>query len=387
MGATRERQITVVRRAREQPRAPIRGPRPLAPPWRCLLVVLLASCRYLAPGPAAELRPVRAPQVKRVDVCAQAPCRDSVDVIALGVAGYLFMGWRDTTHLVMTPPAFRHPSLWRVLFWDLFRGTRPDTARITRRLAAMPAASPGRLGRVRDVLVGHGHYDHLLDLPPLVARMPEARVSGSRTVVNLLHGDPGLRGRLDAVESRAAYDSTRPGSWVPSGPWRFKPFAWQHARNFPGVTWAPGDVLTPLNALPRTAAGWKMGRIHGYTLDLMGDDGAPACRFIIGDAAASSRVVARTHQVWEREVPARGTIAIVSAGNYDRADAYPDTMLSLVQPGHVLIGHWEEFFRSPEKPLKRVRGIDGNRLRARVETAVGDRWTALEPGAVLRVGC
>ena len=352
-----------------------------------VLTLLLSSCRYLAAGDASELRPVVAPAVKHVDLCAQQPCRDSVDVIALGVTGYLFMGWRDTTHLVMTPPAFRHPSLWRVFIWDFVRGTRPDTARITRRLAAMPAASPDRLRRVGDVLVGHGHYDHILDLPPLASRMPAARIYGSRTVVNLLHGDPALRTRLDSVEHLAAHDSTRLGTWVTSGPWRFKAFAWQHARNFPGMTWAPGDVLTPLNALPRTAAGWKMGRIHGYTLDFMGDDGAPACRFIICDAAASSRVVARTNEVWRREARARGTVAIVSAGNYDRADAYPDTLLSLVKPSHVLIGHWEEFFRSPEKSWKRVRGIDGNRLRERVEGVVGDRWTALEPGAVLRVRC
>jgi hypothetical protein len=358
-------------------------------PGTCALLagLLLSSCRYLSAGDATALRPVAASQTKRVVLCAAEPCRDSVDVIAMGVSGFLFMGWRDTTHLMMTPPAFRHPSVARLFFWDFIAGTRPDTARISRRLAAMPAASPGRLRGVRDVLVGHAHYDHLLDVPPLARSMPNARIHGSRTVVNILHGDSALRSRLDSVEYRAAYDSTRLGRWTPSGPWRYKPFAWQHARNLPGMTWAPGDVLTPLNALPRTAAGWKMGRVHGYTLDLVGDDGTPACRFIIGDAAASARVVARNHEVWRRETPARTTVAVLSAGNYDRVEAYPDTLLALVKPGHVLVGHWEEFFSSPEKPWKVVRGIDGRDLRRRLDARVGDRWSALEPGAVLRFLC
>jgi Beta-lactamase superfamily domain len=352
-----------------------------------LLCLAISGCRWLHAGNAAELSPVAAPGMRRVEVCAVRPCRDSLDVMALGVSGYLFMGWRDTSRLVMTPPAFRNPSIWRVLFGDFFAGTRPDTSRIARRMAAMPTAIAGRLQRVGPVLAGHGHYDHLMDLPPLLRRMPNARVYGSATVVNLLAGDPTLRHRTENIDTLAARDSMHVGAWTAAGPWRFKAVTWEHSRNFPGVTYAPGHVKEPGNGLPRTAAGWKMGRVYAYALDLLADDGSVACRMILNDAAASPRVVAHASALWAREARARATVSIISAANYDRVRAYPDSLLSLLRPQHVVLGHWEEFFRSPEKDWKRVRGIVGTDLRRRVEAKVDTAWTALEPGAMLRVAC
>lgn len=361
-----------------------------------MLVAALAlgGCRWLVPGDAAEFSPVQPAHVKRVELCAPRACRDSLDVVALGVSGYLFVPWRDTTGLVLTPPAFRNPSVWRFLLgWDWLAGTAPDTARITRRLASMTAAGPDRLRRVRAVLVGHAHYDHLLDLPAMARWLPEARVYGSATVANLLAGAPAFAGplgsapRLVAIDSAAGYDMADRGEWtmVEGSQFRFKAIAWQHARNFPGYTFAKGDVLVPARGLPRTAAGWKMGRVYAYSLDLLDAAGAVACRFVIQDAAASPRVVARANGVWRADDPAPATVTIISAANYDRVDAYPDSLLALQQPGHVVLGHWEEFFRSPEKALKRVRGIRGRDLVQRMQRVVGNRWTALAPGATLRV--
>ncbi len=352
-----------------------------------MLVMTMSACRWVRTGAAGELSPVRPAAPKRVALCGASACRDSLDLIALGVSGYLFMGWRDTTRLLMTPPAFRHPSIWRLGPLDFLLGTRPDTARIARRLAAMPAASTERLQRVSDILVGHGHYDHLMDLPPMAARLPNARVHGSMTVVNLLAGAPAWRDRLVNVDATAAYDTAAMGAWTAAPPWRFKPIAWQHARNFPGVTYAPGDIWKPATGLPRTAAGWKMGRVYAFALDLIADDGSVACRLLAHDAAASPRVVARASAVWAREAPARATVAIISAANFDRVDSYPDSLLTLTRPSHVVLGHWEDFFRSPEKEWRRVRGIVGKDLIRRVEQRVDTNWSALEPGATLRIVC
>jgi hypothetical protein len=312
----------------------------------------------------------------------------------MGVSGYLFVPWRDTTSLVMTPPAFRNPSVWRLLTgWDFIAGTKPDTALVKRRIAALSAAGADRLGRVRAVLVGHGHYDHLMDLPPMARWLGSARVYGSRSVINTLAGAPLLReslggtSRLVTIDTLAGIDATRPGQWViaEENTFRFKAIAWEHARNFPGFRFSKGHIREPLNRLPRTAAGWRMGTTYAFILDVLDAGGATALRVVIHDAAASPSYVARADSILRTEPAAPHTVAIISAANYDRVDAYPDTMLALQPADHVLFGHWEEFFRSPEKPLRRVRGIRGLDLVQRVEAKVGSRWTALSPGAVLRV--
>ncbi len=353
-----------------------------------------SGCRWVRSGDPTPLAPV--PHLRVVNACGGRVCTDSMDIVALGVSGYMFMAWRDTTQLVLMPPGFRNPSIWRLLSgWDWIRGTRPDTARITRRFAQMPAASRARLARVHAILVGHGHYDHLLDLPAMAPWMPESHVYGSATVVNLLSGASQFRdvngghARLINVDSVAGQDLEHPGTWIdpPTGPWRFKAVAWQHARNFPGITFSAGEQRTPKTVLPRTASGWKMGRVYAWTLDLRDAGGGTACRVIMQDAAASPAVVARASAIWNSERPAGATLALITAANFDRVQNNPDTLLTLLAPQHVLLGHWEEFFRTPEKSWRLVRGIDGAQLMQRVRAKMDTAWTALEPGAVLRLKC
>ena len=90
---------------------------------------------------------------------------------------------------------------------------------------------------------------------------------------------------------------------------------------------------------------------------------------------------------WNGEQHAGATLALITAANFDRVKDNPETLLSLLRPQHVLLGHWEDFFRSPEKSWRLVRGIDGRALVNRVQAQVGNAWTALEPGAVLRLIC
>lgn len=356
-------------------------------------VALLATtaCRWVTTGSPAALSPVPASAPpRRVLLCAPAACTDSLDVVAMGVSGFLFIPWRDTTGLVLSPPAFRHPSVWRLVFTDWLLGTRPDSARIARRLAAMPQAGPSRLARVRGVLVGHGHYDHLLDLPPLMRYMPYATVFGSETVVHLLHGDPELRDsvngqpRLVNIEAGAGHSAQAPGRWqtVSGTPFRFHAADWEHAHNVARFTFSPGAVRAPRQSLPRTAAGWREGRTFAYALDLAGPDGRVALRVVLHDAAATPPAVQRAAAAWGPT--AAPTVVIMSAANYDQVPDYPGSLVAALQPAHVLLGHWEDFFRSPEQPPRVVRGIEAPELVRRLTRAV-QPWSALEPGATLRL--
>lgn len=354
-------------------------------------LLVLSGCRWVTTGSPTALSVVPAPaSPKRIVLCAPDSCRDSLDIVAMGVSGFLFVPWRDTTGLVLSPPAFRHPSIWRLLFADWLLGTRPDSARVVRRLAAMPNAGPARLQRVRGVLVGHGHYDHLLDLPLLARGMPAATIFGSETVANVLHGDPRLRDtiggvpRLVSIEPCAGSSSVVPGSWlaISGTPFRFKAAVWEHAHNIARFTFSPGSTRTPRTTLPRTASGWQEGRTYAYALDLMNAEGQVALRVVMQDAAATPPAVQRAAAAWGPT--AAPTVAIVSAANFDQVRDYPDAVVTALQPAHVLLGHWEDFFRSPEKPARVVRGIRASTLVQRL-APMRSQWTALEPGATLRV--
>lgn len=354
---------------------------------------MLSACHWVRTGDAAPLRPVAAAQVKTVGACTSTgTCRDSLDIVAMGVSGFLFVPWRDSTQLVMTPPSYTNPTLWWTVFGNWLFGSKPNEARIARRVRDLPAIGPDRLARVRAVLVGHVHYDHLMDLPVLARALPNATVYGSRSVVNTLNAVPAFAGasgpasRLVPMDALAGESGARPGrSLSISDAVQMRAIAWEHAPNFGTHVIARGNVAPAKSALPRGIFGWKLGRVYAYAIDVLDRDGGVGTRIVLHDAGASPDVVRRAVAVIGTMPTARSTVLIITAANFDQEPSYPDILLASIAPAHVLLGHWEDFFRSPEKSERVVRGIHGRRLIEIVQRYQGDRWTALRAGATLRV--
>lgn len=344
------------------------------------VALAISACRWVRPGAPQPLRPNPPRSVERVSRCA-ALCTDSVDVVAMGVDGFLIVPFRDTTALVLTPPLFTNPSVWWLTFGDLLFGTRPDTSRITRRLQSMHAANEARLKNVRAVVVGHGHYDHLLDLPPLVPRMPQAVVYGSNTVRNLLAAVPLLEdARRVAVDSLA-----HTGTSIPVGPAvRLRALPWAHAPNFASFTIAPGVQSTARRTLPRTVHGWKQGPTLAWVVDIVGPDEQVGWRFVYHDAAASGAYQRAAARLMGTMPPSAHTTVIMTAANFDQPGDYPDVLLASLAPDHVMLGHWDDFFSSPEHPERVVRGIVARDLAAKLHMFVGPRWSAPRAGATVR---
>lgn len=350
-----------------------------------LLVLLapLGACHLLRPTPVTPFRPVAPTDTQRVDLCTTA-CRDSVDIIALGVSGFLIMPWRDTTRLVLTPPAYSNPGAVRVAVWDVVRGVRSNAPRVWDAVRRMPAADSARWARVRAVLVGHGHYDHLMDLPTLAPWLPNATVYGSPSVVHQLH----------PVRRSLPSDSVSPqatgGSAIRVGPSvSAHALAWDHAPNLWDFglryTIAPGREHAPRTQLPRRARDWRMGNVLAWAVDIHDANGAVALRIFLHDAAATGDVVRAAVRSLQTLPAARRTLSLVVPANYDNAAGYPDVLLATLQPDHVLLAHWEDFFRRPSQPLRIVRAIRGPQFLEHVTPYVGARWTALTPGSVLRL--
>lgn len=353
-----------------------------------LLGPALAGCRLLRPGPVEPFHPEPAGQVRTVSWCAAA-CTDSVDIVALGVGGFLVVPWRDSTNLVMTPPAYSNPGAVRVGLFDVLRGVRSNRDRVYRAVRSLSHADSSRLSRVRAVLVGHGHYDHLMDLPTLAPWLPAARVYGSGTVYNLMAP---VRSQLptDSVEERMGSGAQDAGASIPLGPlvsaralrWAHAPNLWKFGIRY---TIASGHQKTPLARLPRSARGWKMGTALAWVVDLHTEQGEVMVRLFLHDAAAPREHVVNAVAALRSMSPAQHTVAMVVPANFDNAAGYPDTLLASMQPDHVLLAHWEDFFRAPAESLRIVRAINGKAFAKILDRYVPARWSALAPGAVLRL--
>lgn len=313
---------------------------------------------------------------------AAPPCRPSsppppdagsVRIAYLGVGGVLIR-WQG--HGLLTAPFFSHyghlaPVLGSIDWRDVA---------IDRGMSGLP------LDNVHAVLVGHAHYDHLGDLPPVVRRWtPDATVYVNPS------GAAMLAPYADTLRIRPT--RPEPGGWIrpetPDGepaPYRFLPVRSEHAPHFPGVRYARG-------ALERA---WR-------------EDwpGRPLRDFVDGDTLAfvielldpaSDRVAFRIHYQDSASPPPAGMppaetvpeagldLAILCVPSAHLVSGYPERLLQRTRPGHVMAIHWESFFRDSAAPLRFAPSLTRGRLGGFLQ-ALADRPGARRAGPAPRCGC
>lgn len=325
---------------------------------------LLAGCS-MAPAASLPISPHQG-----IDWCCHHGA-DEITIEYLGVGGWLM---RMGATAFMTAPFFSNPG-----FLDVGLG----------RIEVDSVAIEQFLPPVEDVaaiLVGHAHYDHLMDIPYILRRRaPDARLYGSRTAVNLLHGDPDLNpDRLISVEEGA-------GSHEESGEWvyledrrvRFMALQSGHAPHFLQIELYEGEVEEPADELPNRAGGWKRGLPLAYLIDFLSPQGEVLYRIHYQDAAAAPPLGFLPENF--DGVPV--DLAILCPPGYEEVSGYPGEILDALSPSKVLLGHWEDFFTSRTEPLRGVRGTDMNGFIERLEESLPQEaeWRILEPGSVIRI--
>src|SRR5437868_5674254 len=310
-----------------------------------LLAIIASGCISFT-GPASALRPVSRDSLPRWQTCDSAPhCTAEVRLTYLGVAGFLI---RAGSEAGMTAPSFTHPSIWAVA--TPFSPIHSDSQTVDRELRRLLGKDTAVLGSVSAILVGHSHYDHLMDVPLLARRYtPQARIYGSLTTKRTLMGDSSMRARAGQIDSLSPADSVigtawRVGRWLYSPSRRIRVMALRssHAPNWWFITLAPCHERVDRTSLPRTGWGWCRGEPVSYIIDLLDDRGQTTFRIFYQDAVSHPLDVvlppfarADQHQI---------DVAIICAGNFKKLTDYPTLLLAALRPRYVIVGHWEDFF-------------------------------------------
>ena len=181
---------------------------------------------------------------------AGAPTYETtVQIRWLGTAGFHISRGKDQ---VLLDPFFSQQSLLRVAFCKL--DVNEDLIE-------------ERIGDVRDVrviLIGHAHYDHLLDVPAVMAtHATEATAYGSLTTFNLLQASGIERKRLEVV-SRNEWTEI-PGTRI-----RFKALRSKHSPHWGRILHLyRGKVKEPPENPPTSAGHFKEGRTFTYLIQFL----------------------------------------------------------------------------------------------------------------------
>ena len=319
-----------------------------------------------------------------------------VQVRSLGVGGFVIRRGRD---VVMTAPLYSSPTPLQ-----LAGETRPRTQILDRfyREHGLAADMPD----LRAILVGHGHYDHLMDVPYFVEQGDRgpASTAASRRGASSPGTAPRMAARVTALDdpahSVADFSNclepggdgceTAPGvkgQWVDvpgtDGRVRIQAFCSCHpAQVLHAIHFWPGCQAHDLTAPPARADDFKEGEVFAYLVDFM-ENGAPAFRVYYQDAPVSRPIG------WVRQelVDARPVdLALLCVGNFDVMRRPEEVVSANLRARDVVLHHWEDFFDPDHATLKPIPGCDVNAFRKAVLAEVGGdpaRVQILAPGVQL----
>lgn len=301
-----------------------------------------------------------------------------VEVTYLGVGGVLLRRGND---VVMTAPFYSNPSMVEVGLADAKLDKLRSREDLVERL--LPQVED-----VKAILVGHSHYDHLMDIPYIArVRAPQALIYGNKTMTHILAApEAGLeRGRLVALDDKAGTHE-RLGDWVhiPGARIRVMALKSEHAPHSYGVKLYGGEVTRDLARLPDDAWGWKEGRTLAFLIDFLGEDGVtPEFRIHYQDAASNPPLGLPPQA--ELKVPT--DLAVLCVASFHEVERYPEGVLDVVKPRHALLGHWENFFRPQTEPLEPVPMTDVLAFVKRLSRTLppDSGWTLPAPGTTLRM--
>jgi len=275
----------------------------------------------------------------------------NVSITYLGISGLLI---EYGGHVLLTDPFISNPVATRgpgVFKW-LLKGPRveADSAMIEQML-------PSLADRASVILIGHGHYDHLMDVPYIAThRAKFALIVGGPSVHHMLVGDPALRTsreRLVTIPPALAGDTSRVGEWfyAPDSAFRFMALIAGHAPIVKFGNWgfrfADSRVFADRDSLPHFASDWKLGEPYAYLIDVLSaSTHTTVFRIYFQDAPSEPPLGFPTATLLaDRSVD----LAVLCAATSSYVDAAPDSLLRVLKPAEVMVTHWESFFRSQRR--------------------------------------
>lgn len=319
-------------------------------------------------------------------------------VVYLGTGGlYIERRYGAVWEGVLTAPFFSHTSLLRLGFGGV--GSDPTQVDTLSRLVP-----PEALRRVRVVLAGHAHHDHILDLPTvLTAWATAASAYGNASMANLLEAAlPGNR-CVAIAPDQVRRTRDQPVTWLPQirpgdppRRIRFTAIESSHAPNFRSCWLGPlwrfdyvrGEVPDPRDALPLRPRGWKVGQTLAFAIDFMNEadttrveyrvyyQDTPHCVDVVHDGMSFPRPQDR------RKVD----LAIACSATANFVDGYVPSLVTSVRADDYILGHWEDFFRPYTRDPRDLRAVPVTNPETVIDSFREQgvtRWVLPTPGTQL----
>lgn len=260
--------------------------------------------------------------------------RDRVRVTYLGTNSYQF---EFDGHALLVDPYFSRVDLLSIALGSRLQPDMPRVAEGMRHLAPKAEA----------ILVTHGHFDHLLDVPTVMSRT-HARLIASASAVDLAK-----RAGASSGDAVTAGDVRR------IGPWKIRALPATHDRLFGKVPFNQPE--THGSGPPQRPADWICGEPLAFLIE-------------VGDQRIYIDSGGTTAQLPPHE---RVDLAILGMALPDSRARLPGA-LERLQPRYILPSHQDNFFRPLDAGFQFGSLTDFPRVRHDCEQANRGRLILLD---------
>jgi len=266
---------------------------------------------------------------------------------------------------VFTDPCLSNPSLSDVAFGKIATDTN-----------LIQLLNP-QLQEVEFTLIGHAHYDHLLDLPYLATQLlpKESKVVGCQSALNLIESTNITQTYVVANSIKG--DHNKPGEWIfnNDSTVRTMVFAGHHPPQIAGIIkFGMGKVKKALPKIPVKASKWKEGETYTFLIDFLEAKQQTIEKrvFVQTSSGRFPRGMVPKAILKEKAID----VAIIPADLSRTFEA-----IDYLKAGHYVVVHWENFFKSKLLKAEPFSKRSMNKIEAKIdELGLQEQVTIPLPG-------
>ncbi|MCJ8272829.1 MAG: hypothetical protein MJK04_25960 [Psychrosphaera sp.] len=313
----------------------------------------------------------------------------------LGVSGYLIT---YDGHKLLLGPSFTNPG-YGTLASSLLSGELKANHKLIEKLypdTGKNSADANQKG-IEAILVGHSHYDHLLDVPYIMKNfIPSAKAYGSNTMKSLLLSkdidEDNIVALNDYVSDNKHHEDNNWQS-VNSGRIRFVAIKADHAPIVFNHVFANGRYKGDRLHKKLDFLDWKLGETYAYLIDFMDKDGNIDFRIHYVDTSSPPPNGFLPDELLNEK---RVDLAILCVAGFNKSALYPKEIITHLNPKTIIAGHWEHFFgnhwvdnpsfESRSKTLRVVAGSDHQKFIKRLKAVLPADATWILPRPFTTIG-
>lgn len=217
--------------------------------------------------------------------------------------------------------------------------------------------SKDQKGNIKMLLVGHAHYDHLADVPSIYERncnQDSTSIIGGITTKHILKG------------ANIVADTIIPNKFIYSRNRRIRVWAIlsDHAPHLLlGIKLISSkSIHKDLSVFPNKVRQFPEGETYNFLIDFLNEQGQPIFRVFSNATAACSANIGFPPKniLQEKQVD----VLLLCVASHQQVKSYPETILQYIQPRHIILNHWENFFVPIKDLLKKPRVVPATNVNA-----------------------